>query len=290
MVAYCEKDYELYHTGSEAEDEDWAEHKWSLTEYAMDILAPGQVYCIECKKRCADVVCTTCWDDYCKTCFNFTHRNGALKYHKTQSYTRARKGWTVVKGKLAGESDFYVHGSTGETTYEKPEELMTPEELLFYTNFKSHEAAALEHVEKIKQLQFDVEAIAYERDTIVARALEAGTPIGDILAKRKKKANRFQQEGEIRNVVDEVRKVTKPGYRLFSSSFAEYRQSLLQPKPRVRGGEKAAFIGGLITSVQTDLAQAAAVRTALRACRSCAPLFPRAPPPSPICHNQYTPH
>lgn len=246
-VAYCEADYERYHSGELAETEDLKDHKWSLTEYAMDILKPGEQYCVECRKRVAELTCMTCWDNYCKVCFNFTHHTGALKYHKAQTYHRARKGWSVKKGTLAGELDFYVNGTTGETTYEKPEELMTPEELMYFTNFKSHEKAALEHIEKIKTLQFDIEAIAYERDTIVQRALETGTNIGDILAKRKKKnPNRFAKDADTTNVIAEVAKKTRPGYKLFSSSFAEYRQNLLNPKPRARGQEKAAFISKLL--------------------------------------------
>lgn len=251
-VAYCEKDYELYHLGAMAESEEWADHKWSLTEYSQDILKPGEVYCVECKKRMATVVCTTCWDNYCKVCFNYTHHTGALKYHKGVSYQKARKGWTVRKATVAGELDFYINGQNGETTFEKPEDLMTPEELLYYTNFKAHEKACNEHVETIKKLQFDLEAIAYERDTIIERALKEGTNIGDIMAKRKKKANRFAQETNVVDVVAEVAKKTKPGYKLFSTTFAEYRQNLLFPKPRQRGAQKAEFINKLLSSEGTN--------------------------------------
>ena len=252
-LAYCERDWELHHVGAEAEDESWAEHKWSLTEYASDILQQGEVYCIDCKKRTATVTCLTCWDHYCKVCFNFVHHVGALKYHKAQAYFKAKKGWYARKAVDPGEQDFYVNGTTGETTYDKPEELMSMEERIYYKNFKSHEQAALDHIEKIKQLQFDMEAIAYERDTILERSMQAGIPVGDILAKRKKKkANRFEQEGGYVNVIQEVAKVTKPGYRLFSTSFAEYRQSILSSKPRQRGAEKSKRIEDLINSVNSE--------------------------------------
>ena len=262
QVAYCEKDYDLYHLGAMADDEEWAEHKWSLTEYASDILKPGEVYCVECTKRVAAVVCTTCWDNYCKVCFNFIHHTGQLKYHKAVAYQKARKGWTVRKGTVAGEVDFYVNGATGETTYEKPEELMTPEELLYFTNFKSHEKAAQDHIETIKKLQFDVESIAYERDLIVQRALESGANIGDILAKRqKKKSNRFAQDVAVVDVVSEVAKKTKPGYKVRLSplsAFSFYLSRLLTtPTPHTH---PAALHGSL--------------------CR-VSPLPPQPPPPGP---------
>jgi len=120
-MAYCEKHYEIKHTENDGE---LKAHVWSLCEYEKEVLKPGEIYCIECKKKCAKIMCMECWDSYCNECYKFTHHTGALKYHRTMPYARAKKGWTCSKAKLPGEPDFYVHGSTGVTTYEKPIELM----------------------------------------------------------------------------------------------------------------------------------------------------------------------
>jgi hypothetical protein len=100
-VAYCERCYDALH-GDTAEDPSFKDHVWALTEYEKEELKPGEIYCLECKKKAGAVTCLECWDTYCKECFKYTHASGNLKYHKTQSFHRAKKGWMCVKSKSVG--------------------------------------------------------------------------------------------------------------------------------------------------------------------------------------------
>ena len=63
-VSYCEADYERNHSGIGI-DLIMLEHKWTAMETDKDHLKPGETHCIECKKRVATIMCTSCWDPYC---------------------------------------------------------------------------------------------------------------------------------------------------------------------------------------------------------------------------------
>lgn len=89
-VAYCEAHFESLH--GENGDEAMQSHTWSAVEYDKDKLQPGEVYCLECKRRTASRMCTTCWDPYCDECFKYTHHGGTLRMHKTIPYRRAKQG------------------------------------------------------------------------------------------------------------------------------------------------------------------------------------------------------
>jgi hypothetical protein len=41
------------------------------------------------------------------------------------NYRKAKLGWICIKSRIEDEKDYYVNGNTGETSYDKPEELMT---------------------------------------------------------------------------------------------------------------------------------------------------------------------
>lgn len=252
-MAYCETCYEARHTGDEAEEEDWKDHKWALVEYEKQKLGPGDVYCIECKKRIAKRMCLTCWDPYCDECFSYTHHTGDLKYHKTMTYKKVKVGWMVVKSKDVETDDggvklgdYYINGTTGEVTYEKPLELFTAQELLFYTNFKSHQAAAEGHIKKIEELQYKLEETAYERDSMLQDALAAGMITGavsNVLKKRTKK----KAESTQKDVIAEVKDKNKPGAMSWLlGDQVEYKKTLLTPKDRVRGGARASMMKALL--------------------------------------------
>ena len=93
---------------------------------------------------------------------------------------------TVFVNLISDEKDYYVHGATGETTYEKPEDLMTENEKYHFGNFKAHKEAAEEHVKKIEKLQIDLEGASYERDTILFDAINGTGKIGQLLRNRNK--------------------------------------------------------------------------------------------------------
>ena len=152
-----------------------------------------------------------------------------------------------VKGRAAGDQDYYVNGSTGETTFEKPEELMTPQEQIFYQNFISHKKTAEDHVKNIEKLQFDLEAATYERDNILYEALQGNKNIGGAL--RKRQVNKMADE-DGSNVLKETKeKASKSGggiLSLFTGDKSAYRVSLLQPSDRERGKARSDYIKSLL--------------------------------------------
>ena len=116
-MAFCYKHWANLHDAKQVNYQaGWDQHTWSLTEIEKEKLDPGDVYCIECKRRAAKRMCTTCWDPYCDTCFKIVHHIGMLKTHGTIAYRRARSGWTCIKGRMRGEQDYYVHGTTGNSS------------------------------------------------------------------------------------------------------------------------------------------------------------------------------
>ena len=248
-VAYCESDYERIH-GEDAEP-GFQDHVWSLTEYEKVVLLPGEIHCGECKRRACTVTCTTCWDNYCDVCFPYVHHAGALRFHQKISYKRSKQGWMCVKAKGQGENDFYRHGLTGETTYNKPEELMTVDELIYYRNFLSHKEAAEKHAQRIDELQFELETANYERDSILMKALESGANLTDILGKRRKKKAVAADGEEVReDVVVATIKRNKPTFwSLVFGDKTEHRNTLLRPNARRRGQARSDFIKNLIESV-----------------------------------------
>lgn len=248
-VSYCEEHFELNH-GSEA-DVSMHGHSWSLTEYEKDVLAPGEIYCIECKRRTAKSMCTTCWDAYCEECFRLVHRVGGLRLHKAINYKRAKQGWMCVK-KGGPEEDYYVHGSTGQTTFEKPKELMTDQELVYYENFESHKKAAEDHVKAIEQLQLDVESATYERDRVIFDAINGGGDLGALLAKKANKGKKPKKPGEVSSDVlgDAIRKNQAGGgfmAKIFGDKSA-YNLQILNPDNRSRGKDKSDYIKNLMAA------------------------------------------
>ena len=143
-------------------------------------------FCDGVCRRSVQVMCSTCWDPYCVTCFKYVHSTGALKNHIPINYRKAKNGWSCIKANVEGERDYFVNGQTGETSYEKPMELMTPQEKVYFDNFKLHQTAGEEHIKKIDKLQYDLEAASYERDTILFDALNGTGKVGQLLKNRNK--------------------------------------------------------------------------------------------------------
>lgn len=171
QVAFCTIHFEVLHVNQPLPDPEFADHIWSLCEYEKDVLRPGEQYCIECKKKACTRMCTTCWDPFCDACFKHVHHGGALKNHLYMPYHRAKKGWCCIKGLTKGELDYYVHGTTGEVTYDKPYDLMTDLERTFYDNFKNHQKTAEKYAKDIEKLQIDLEAATYAKDMLLYDSL-----------------------------------------------------------------------------------------------------------------------
>lgn len=228
-VSYCDKHFTSVHI--EGEDSTLASHTWSLTEIEREPLQSGQVYCVECNKRAAVDMCTTCWDAYCEECFKFTHKSGNLRKHRTIEYKRAKKGWMCIKAREEGEMDYYINGTTGATTYEKPIQLMTPQEKVYFQNFQVHEEAAKKYVKDIERLQIELETASYERDKIMFEALT--------------NAPKKSEQGAVAALAADGTSVK--GFA--GGDRSEYRKFLLQPTTRRRGKDRSDYIKGLLESV-----------------------------------------
>ena len=114
-----------------------------------------------------------------------------------------------------------------------------------------------EFIDQIKDLQHDLEDASYERDLIFQRALEQGTQMADVMARRKakKKAaeSMFSAKDDGKDTIGEVAKKLEPG--LFSGiteAFAEYGRSILAPQPRKRGAEKSDYMKNLLEKVELE--------------------------------------
>lgn len=233
-LSYCVEDYKNIHESAEGEENGMGEHTWAVAELEKEVLKPGQVYCIECKKRVCTRVCLTCWDFYCDPCFKYVHHIGDLKHHETTSYARAKKGWMAIKPKDKGEKMYYLNGATGETTYEKPVELMTEAEKITYENFINHREAAEKYVKTIEKLQFELETLKYERDVRLAK--EAPTLLAQ---KNQKKSN------ETGDVMANVQKKGGP-FSFLSGLNQGYVAKLMKPEPRRRGEKRSNYIQSLL--------------------------------------------
>jgi hypothetical protein len=165
-----------------------------------------------------------------------------MRTHDYMPYFEARKGWVCVKAKYPGEQDYYVHGISGETTYEKPLELMSESEKIFFNNFVTHKAAAEEHVERIAQLQLQLEEASYERDSLMYDALQGNAgQQGDTLSKMLKKKAKGASTS------------TKSMFGKKKDNM--YRSQLQNPSDRRRGKNRSDFINNIIDGVEETLAQ-----------------------------------
>jgi len=114
-------------------------------------------------------------------------------------------------------------------------ELMTPQEKVFYDNFKTHQGAAEEHVKTIEKLQYDLEAASYERDTILFDAINGTGKIGQLLKNRQKALNKqLMKNGVVASAAGVKHKKTTFLQRLMGNTRDddEYRMMLMSANPR----------------------------------------------------------
>jgi hypothetical protein len=250
--SFCDKDFKIRH-----EKESRQMHKWQLTDVAdPDKLHAGESYCIECCLRTAAVVCTDCWNSFCANCFDQVHFVGALKKHKKITVAEAKKGWTCVRGAPGKEHDYYV-SRKGITTYDKPVALMTELEKTLASEFRFWEAESMSLVDKIAQLQFELEAAKYERDRTVGDTTHAIKELHLKAVEKEKQA--------AANVLDVSKIKANQGFfeKLFGSSVAQqvYKQKLLNPHNRRRGEARTEYIRQVIEVTSVDYVTGAKAAT-----------------------------
>ena len=157
------------------------------------------------------------------------------------------QAYTILEGEARldvcqGERDYYVNGLTGDRTFEKPDELMTEEELNAKKNFEAHRQAAESYVKRIDELQHDVETLKYER----ALAIMNGRPTA--MAKKTGESKKVDKDA-----VD-LKKMASGGF--FSSLFgggteqAQYRSKLMAPDERKRGKNRSDYVKGILENVK----------------------------------------
>jgi hypothetical protein len=206
------------------------DHEYSSTEFAKrQPLQENEVYCLECQLNVASVLCDSCWDSFCVSCFSKIHRIGSLRRHKMIEYHEAKSGWFMIRGnQLQGTPDIYINGATKAQTLEKPRELMNEVEGLFYEKWKTYQNAATQLTDMIETLQFELEKALYERDKMTVE-------IGEMTKNFNTKVNNTAENLDIQAV-----------FGSNQSNQSEYRQILLNPSDRKRGQARTKYIKSLL--------------------------------------------
>ncbi|CAM9374641.1 unnamed protein product, partial [Hapterophycus canaliculatus] len=158
---YCGRCWNLEH-----KEEDMAGHQWKGADSGKEDLSPGERHCVDCGFRKAKWVCLQCKDPLCGECNARIHGSGHRKDHQVESYVKSKKGWQTVEGRTDNEPTYYFNATTSESTFDKPQELMLPEELLEHKRFLEYKETSEKYVKKIEKLQFQLEELMYEKDKI----------------------------------------------------------------------------------------------------------------------------
>lgn len=254
-LSYCDKHHEKRHRKIKRGE---TAHTWTTQEADTEkeeLPSDGdlQEYCIECQLKIATKLCDECWDPYCDRCFTLVHHVGALLHHNGHNYHRAKKSWYVVR-KFGQGPDYYVDGEhNNESTFDKPEILMTELEKTLLGNFKVHQAAAEGYVKQIEELQFELEKAKYERDQLMvenaALAQNGGVNKGKGNESKKSRKTAHQTDDNDSNkdvngahhrqevfVLDKMR----------NEETDDYRQKLLSPSDRRRGKGRTDYIKSVL--------------------------------------------
>ncbi|CAM9198538.1 unnamed protein product, partial [Ectocarpus sp. 12 AP-2014] len=165
---YCGRCWTMAH-----KEEDMAGHAWKgadsgkyYSEMTSEDLSPGERHCVDCGFRKAKWVCLQCKDALCGECNARIHGSGHRKNHQVETYAKSKKGWQTVEGRTDNEPTYYFNASTGESTFDKPQDLMLPEELVEHLRFLKYKETSEKYVQKIEKLQFQLEELMYEKDKI----------------------------------------------------------------------------------------------------------------------------
>ncbi|CAM9299728.1 unnamed protein product, partial [Ascophyllum nodosum] len=158
---YCESCWTRAH-----ESERMADHKWKGADSGKDDLQPGERCCVDCEFRKAKWVCLQCKDALCQECNARIHGSGHRKNHNIQPFAQVEKGWQTVEGRAESKPTSYFNATTNESTIDKLQELMLPDELFEHQRFLMHEATSERYVKQIENLQLQVEELMHEKDNI----------------------------------------------------------------------------------------------------------------------------
>ena len=137
-----------------------------------------------------------------------------------------------------------MHGTTGETTYDKPYDLMSDLERTFYDNFKNHQKTAEEYAAKIDKLQIDLEAATYARDMLLYDSLTREE-------KKEKKAKTIDKN----EVIDQALNNKGGFFGMFQrkKEDQDYRKKMLSADDRARGKARSDYIQDLLDQADEDM-------------------------------------
>ncbi|CAM9821603.1 unnamed protein product [Chrysoparadoxa australica] len=160
-IIYCERCFNKSH-----KPRDNPQHRWRGATSTKDELSAGEIFCCECDARKAEFHCLDCHDCFCQRCLKKTHGSGNRRHHQIDSYENFKKGWQKIEGRTSGELTYYFNGTTGESTYDKPEALMLKAEREEHAKFLEHKEAAEKYVKKVEKLQLQLEQVMYDKDKL----------------------------------------------------------------------------------------------------------------------------
>jgi len=162
-ASFCERHFIKRH------ENNGDDHHWKIKEEGnREELKVDEEYCISCLVKRATKMCTECWDPFCTKCFQLVHSVGYLKTHNSENYYTSKQNWHVIKRNGKG-SDYFFHGTTKVSTYEKPPELMNRTERQYYDDFMKYKMEADNNVDQIDALQFELEKLRFSKDSMVVQ-------------------------------------------------------------------------------------------------------------------------
>lgn len=94
-----------------ASDADMADVEFPQSTEAPQESIPADGLCIECGDQPAELDCKNCKEPFCSVCYNYLHRTGNRKNHKTNSYSSGSKSGSINGSKRAAESQLENPGS-----------------------------------------------------------------------------------------------------------------------------------------------------------------------------------
>ena len=136
---------------------------------------------------------------------------------------------------------------------------MSVDEKMYFDQYIDHRDQMQTFIDQIKELQENLEDASYERDLIFQRALEQGTQMADVLARRKAKKKAmesiFSAQDDGKDTIVEVGKKLEPSFfGGITEALVDYKRQLLAPQARKRGAEKSDYMKGLLDKIEVDKA------------------------------------
>jgi len=160
---YCVSCYESHH---EMLGEEGKQHKYKAADIDKEELQRGETYCVKCNVSAAKRVCRVCREAFCDDCYKDIHSVGNLQKHPWVTWKEFKKGWQEVKGRVDGEKDYFFNATTGETSFEKPEDLMLEEELEEHKMHIKYKKENDKNLKRIEKLTEKVAQYQYEKDQL----------------------------------------------------------------------------------------------------------------------------